>query len=461
MIQPLTFLDAARTRLRQFPYWREAAGVLVVLVLALALRVVRLDSIPTNITADEADNLSTVFRIDEAGEPGPFGLDWKPQPAMSAYLFLGSMEVFGKTIFGMRMASAVLSTLAIIPFYLLARQVVRPVPAIGGAALLATGQWYLHFSRSGWENVHVALYALLAALAISLALRRGQYRWYVLAGVACALGLYGYFAGRMIVVALLLYAPLALWWARGMRRTVVIGFTLMLGTCLLFFVPQVPSIAGNWDEFNKRTSKVYVLNEPRPYHGETTDIGVLREQLSQNVRGFFLLDGDEFKRGRYGPVGEPLYDRVTGALFLAGMVLSLRRFRKTALWWFLLLVPLLVTQIPTTKTPDGARALIVAPFIYLFIAVTFDELVTVVRRIAPVLRKPVYVTLIVGVLVLGAWNVRSYFTWIQSPAAVEARQPAVPLEHYEFWRSALRQGIRAEGPDYVLDDWEERLEQQQ
>lgn len=193
MIQPLTFLDAARTRLRQFPYWREAAGVLVVLVLALALRVVRLDSIPTNITADEADNLSTVFRIDEAGEPGPFGLDWKPQPAMSAYLFLGSMEVFGKTIFGMRMASAVLSTLAIIPFYLLARQVVRPVPAIGGAALLATGQWYLHFSRSGWENVHVALYALLAALAISLALRRGQYRWYVLAGVACALGLYGYF----------------------------------------------------------------------------------------------------------------------------------------------------------------------------------------------------------------------------------------------------------------------------
>ncbi|HLT20031.1 MAG TPA: glycosyltransferase family 39 protein, partial [Thermomicrobiales bacterium] len=116
---------------------RELLALGVIALLALAIRVAWLGSIPGNITADEADNLKTIFSIQTRSEPGFFGLDWKPQPAMSMYLVSGFMQIFGQDIFGMRMASAVLSTLALLPFYALARRVVGPLAALGGAALLA------------------------------------------------------------------------------------------------------------------------------------------------------------------------------------------------------------------------------------------------------------------------------------------------------------------------------------
>lgn len=454
-------MRATKSRLFQSSVRLEVVGIAILLVCAFVLRVASLDSIPTNITADEADNLSTVFRIKESGQPGPFGLDWKPQPAMSAYLSLGFMNIFGDTVFGLRMVSAVFSTIALVPFYLLARQVVRPWPAIAAGAMLATGQWYLHFSRSGWENVHVALYALSAALALTLALRseRRRYWWYIAAGVAAALGLYGYFAGRLILVALLAYAPLAWWWAKGSRRTVISGYAVLVATSVVLFVPQVPAIIDNWEEFTLRTDTVFVLNQPRPYHGQTSDAGVLFEQFERTARGFFFLDGEVFSNARYGPAGEPLYDRLTGALFLAGLILSVRRFRETALWWCMLLVPLLATQILSEGTPDGARAVIVAPFLYLFAALAFDEAIARFPDGFPRMRRRACNAVVAGVLVLCVWNVVHYFDWIQSPAAEEARQPAVELENYHLWRATLRDGIRAEGPDFHLDDWEERLEE--
>ncbi|MBA2454250.1 MAG: glycosyltransferase family 39 protein, partial [Chloroflexia bacterium] len=108
---------------------RETIALGLLLLLAFGLRVAWLGTIPGNITADEADNLTTIFKIQVTGDPGLFDLDWKPQPAMSMYVFSAFMWVFGDNIFGMRMASAVLSTLALLPFYALARRVVRPVAA--------------------------------------------------------------------------------------------------------------------------------------------------------------------------------------------------------------------------------------------------------------------------------------------------------------------------------------------
>ena len=181
----------------------ELAALFLLAVAALALRLYSLDDIPTNITADEKDNLQVVFRIQETGQPGFFGLDWKPQPAFSMYLAREFMRVFGDTAFGLRMPSAIFSVLALFPFYALIRRVVGVPAGLAAVALLATGRWYLHFSRSGWENVQTAFFALLAAWAITVALERGERRWFVAAGFAAALGLYGYFAGRFILAALL------------------------------------------------------------------------------------------------------------------------------------------------------------------------------------------------------------------------------------------------------------------
>ena len=110
-----------------------------------------LTDIPPNLVGDEADNLLVVYRIMADIGPGFFELDWKPQPAFSMYMMGWFMGLFGETIAGMRLPSVVLSTVSILVFYAVARQhgVGRPA-SLGATFLLATGVWYLHFSRSGW-----------------------------------------------------------------------------------------------------------------------------------------------------------------------------------------------------------------------------------------------------------------------------------------------------------------------
>lgn len=428
----------ARGRLRALPWPAILIGV-AGLAFALVIRVAWLDSVPTNITADEADNLATILRIEETGKPGFFGLDWKPQPAMSMYLFITSMDIFGHDIYGLRMASAILSTLALIPFYLLARRVVEVVPALAATFLLATGRWYLHFSRSGWENVHTSLFALVAALALVTGIERRQIRWFMVAGVASSLGLYGYFSGRMILAALLVYAPFAIWWTRGFRAKVVAGYAVLVITCLVLFTPQVPAIADDWDTFNRRTDKIFVLHEERPYLGEMSDFGVLKVQTQRVIEGFFLLEGDVFERERYGPAGQTLFDPITGLLILAGLLLSLRRWRATALWWVMLLIPLVGTQVLSIRTPDGARAVMVAPFFYLFVALALDGLFELVRQ-RP--QQSARLALVAGILLIGVINVQSYANWIRSPRAEEVREPAVEIADYDAWAAMIRARAR-------------------
>lgn len=429
---------------------RERLALALLVGAALALRVVWLDRLPPNITADEADNLWVIFRIAETGQPRLFDLDWKPAPAFSVYLFRAFIALFGETVFGLRMASAVLSALALVPFYALARRVVGPPAALAAAALLATGQWYLHFSRSGWENVHTALYALLAAWALAIALERLRLRWFVAAGAAAALGLYGYFAGRLVLPALLLYAPLALRWAGAHWRRVLLGYTVLVATALLLFLPQAPTISARWEEFNRRTAAVDVLRQPRPYLGESSDLGILRVQLQRTLAAFVLLDGDLFANGRYGPVGQPPVDPLTGLLFVLGLALGLRRWRATALWWSLLVVPLLATQVLSADTPDAARAIVAAPFVYLFVGLALDRLLALAPWRARGLAR---LALLGGVAALALANVDGYVAWIASPAAAAARQPAVELAEYDQWRDALRRDLRAGGLGFNVGQW--------
>lgn len=440
-----------REKLRDKSFRREAIAFGLLVLVAFVLRVAWLGTIPGNITADEADNLTTIFKIQVTGDPGLFGLDWKPQPAMSMYVFSAFMWVFGDDIFGMRMASVVLSTLALLPFYALARRVVQPVAALGGAALLATGLWYLNFSRSGWENVHVALFSLTAAWALTVALERRQLRWFAVAGAAAALGLYGYFAGRLILVALLAYAPLAFWWAQGRRWTVLAGYVVMILTAAVLFLPQVPAIREDRDLFNRRTDAIYIFNQDRPYMGETSKFGIVKAQVSRNLKGFFLFDGDVFRSGRYGPKGETLYDPLTGLLLISGLVLGIYYWRKTGLWWMLLFVPLIGTQIPSIRTPDGARALIAAPFMYLFIALPLDAMLNVARGRG---RRIALTGVVAGVLLLSVFNVWSYFSWVQSPETIEAREPAIELADYDLWRDTLRAGFAQNGPSFHVREWD-------
>ena len=430
----------------------EALALGGVVIFALVVRAVALGTLPPNVTADEADNLQVAYHI-AVGQAGPgfFGLDWKPAPAFSVYLMTAFMYVFGWSIAGMRMASAVLTSLAIIPFYLVARQVCSAGASLAAAFLLSTGLWYLHFSRSGWENAQIGLFALLAAWSLTRGLQTRRLAWYALAGLWCALGFYGYFAGRAIVLSLLAYLPFALWQHRPQARRVVLGYAVMLLVCAIVFAPQVPSIVNNWDYFDKRTQTIAITSVQLPYLGARTMPEVFVGQIERTVRAFWLLDGAVVNNSRYFLPGKPIFDTLTAILFAVGLVAGAIAWRRLALWWCLMVVPLGVTQILSTGTPDLARAVGVAPVLYLFVAYGFEQL-------APRPGSPRRV-LQLAVVVLLPWaaftNLSGYVNWVSSPEVADRRRPAVEVAEFDVWQSLQLQEAAAGRRGFTAGQWED------
>ena len=457
-----SYYDRLRARAR-FPSW-SLVTLAAIIAFALFIRLFSLADIPPNLVGDEADNLLIVYRIMAEMGPGFFELDWKPQPAFSMYMMGWFMGVFGETIVGMRMVSVVLSTASILVFYVVARQrgVGRPA-SLGATFLLATGVWYLHFSRSGWENVHVGLYALSAMLALNAAIKSKRLSISLLlfaaTGLFAALGLYGYTSGRVIIVALIVYLPFAFFLHREVRKRLLIGYSVMCLTALVLFWPQLDNALDDWERFNQRVQAVYVLNEHnrQKFEGKD-DFEIIAQQTWDNFKGFVLMDAGLWHVGlnaRYIPPNHGLLDRLTAVLFWLGLAVSVIRWRQAVLIWVFFIVMIFPIQIPGNGTPDAARAVGAAPLFFLFVAHALDWLFG--------LRFPksqwATGTIAVAVLALIAYvNISGYFDWMERPETAAARQPAVDVEEFESWQTLQKAAAEAGQGGFNVGEWLEMKE---
>lgn len=411
---------------------QESAALWVVFGVALVLRLAFLETLPGTVTADELDFAGNALSILRGQGPHFFGIDWAQEPALSVYMISWSWRLFGTTIFAERLVAALLTAVAVFPFYALLRRHVAAPAALAAALLLESSCWFLHFSRSGWTNGPVILYTLLAAWALVRALERQRWRDWIVFGATLALLLYGYHSGRAVVFAFLAYLVFILWWRwrgtlPGGWQIPLAGTVLAGGVCLLLFLPIVRVALSDLPRFTNRTSAVFIFNSPRPPGETTTDL--LIRQTWTAIRSFVLMDTTTGE-GRYKGPGQAWLDPISAAFYTIGLVLAARRGRAAWLWWCLFLIPLGMTQILTEGIPDGARGLVaVAPMLY-FVALTLDAIVA--RRL---LRSPQMQLALAGVVVLAVvLNVRTYLDWMALPQAAAVRQPAVPAAGFYLWR---------------------------
>ena len=458
-----TNFDPIKRQLERLGLYNWTVGTLAaILVLALFLRLVSLTDIPSNLVADEADNLQTVYHIMADTGPGFFELDWKPAPAFSMYMTGWSMGLFGETIVGLRLPSVALSTVSLLVFYLVARQhgLGRP-SSLAATFLLATSLWYLHFSRSGWENVHVALYALMAMLTISAAIKRGNFFLYAAAGLFASLGLYGFMSGRTIIVALLVYLPIAFILQSDNRRRLLIGYGVMMLTAIILFAPQLNNALNDLQNFNRRVDAIYVLNEQnRGQFDGKGSVGIIVEKTWDTVRGFILLDpgvSTEAQNNRFIATNRGFLDRLTGVLFWLGIAVSFPRWRQTLLWWVFFVVMIFPIQVLSTDTPHGARAVGAAPIFYLFIAVGLDWLFSLRFSRQAWFRAAT----VAAVGFIAYINVSGYFNWIDQPEAAAARQPAVDAADFEVWQALQKTEAEAGRGGFNVGEWIRVKEQSQ
>lgn len=418
--------------------------------LALILRLAFLETLPGTVTADELDFASDALRILRGQGPGLFGFDWVPEPALSVHLIAVSWRLFGVTIFAERLVAAVITACAVVPFFVLLRRVVAPVPAMLATALFASSQWFLLFSRSGWTNGQTVSYMVFAAWALLRALDRQRLRDWALFGLTMALLLYGYLVGPVVVLALLSYLALAVWRGRDGRtyggwRTTLRGAALACFVCALLFTPQLLTILRDPEYASVRIRTVFLFSASPD---SVNPVVIVLGQLLKAIRSFILFD-PSLGSGRYKGVDQRWLDPISALLFLGGLVVSLRRRSGTGLWWLLFLLPLALTQVFTFDIPNGARGLILVAPMYFFVALALDALFCWPRLRAPSTRAAI----IGWGLVLVIVNVGTYAAWVNSNEAIVARQPAVQASDFYLWRDYQLSRLDAQEAILNVDDY--------
>lgn len=425
----------------------EIVALGALLVVAFATRIGGGADIEPNILPDEADHLSTIYRIIAGRGPGPLELSWDGNPAFQLYPPIPFVLLVEPDYVGLRLAVAFASVLMLAAFYLVIRWSCSALAAWAATGLLAWSQWALIFSRNGEVNMYVALYAMLAAWSLQRALDGRRWLPWGVAGFWAGMGWYGFLAGVLILPSLV--GPLPFWLIRrpAERRRLLRGYGVLVAVFVLTVLPRAPVLWERRDDVQRYVDGRSIL------HGVPVAEapGVLLAQVGRTVRAFLVLDPTLEGNPRYLGPNRSSLDGATGTLYVGGLALAAWGRGGSALWWSLLLVPLAATQILTTNIPDLARSIAALPAAFLFVGVAIDRLL----RGAP-LGPLVRAAVIVAVPAIGWSNWQEYTSWLATPAAAQARQPAIEYGEVDEWRDEQQRRAVSAERGLTVTEWREQ-----
>ncbi len=127
-------------------------------------------------------------------------------PYVYPYWQMLAIDLFGKSLLGLRATSAILGALTVPALYFLARTLFDRKVALVAALLLATFPVHIHFSRIAIEEVSSPVFGILAFAFVARGLKHGRRVDYALAGVMLGVTHYFHEGGR------LLFTPLTILW---------------------------------------------------------------------------------------------------------------------------------------------------------------------------------------------------------------------------------------------------------
>ena len=427
----------------------EAVGFVSVIVIAVALRVIRLGTIPRILAGDEIDTIQDAVHINAGNGPSIFGFDWSQSPILGTYPLVWILRVFGDSVADVRLYPVIFSMLALILTYLLARETVSAPAALAAVLLLATNVWFLNFSRTLWYDMNAVFFAVGACWSVTRALKtagRTPWIWWLVTALFITGGLYGYATGRFICISTAVIAVFAVAARLAPVRRTLLGLALAAVVSALLFAPEAKFLHEHFDRFTTRSDTVSVFNR-KDAAGDKKNGWVLAwRNIEPNIRGLIFNEGLQAQRGptnaRYHPVAtahggteRAALNLMGTILFLAGLIVGAFRWRQTYTW-FPFFIPVFLVNIFSVDTPDYSRSIVLAPFYFLFIGLLFDEVLRHRWRFAP---KPVVLAAILATTAfISARDVKLYFDWQSQMDTQIQRAPGVDYCEYGPWLTGVK-----------------------
>jgi glycosyltransferase involved in cell wall biosynthesis/4-amino-4-deoxy-L-arabinose transferase-like glycosyltransferase len=353
----------------------ELGIFLLIFGLTAVLRFWNLSEMPAVVHGDSAECGIQGVAILVGKVSDVFGFSpWYDTPYPAHLPYAASFALVGTTVLGLRLPSALLGTLCMVPLYFLVRGWLGCRAAQIATTLFALSHAAIHFSRIGLWNIQALFLTLVGFSFLTAALRKGSAVLASFAGIATGLGFYTYTGGRLIFVVSAALMALQLLFGPRRRLFSVGGF--LAAAFAVALAPLVMNYTMYPNVFERdRTGSVFVFAESTRNHvesvtGETSPPGILRVQTFRSLRGFFDL-GD--KSGQYGGEGA-LASPVTAVLTLAGIFIAFLRFRETESRLVLLWagLGLLLGSILIVDPPSQTRLIMLLPVPFFFSALTLE-----------------------------------------------------------------------------------------
>jgi 4-amino-4-deoxy-L-arabinose transferase-like glycosyltransferase len=349
----------------------------LITLLALSLRVYRLNAIPLGLHSDEGFNGYEARRVLEERRPFVFFEEELGEEPMHIHLVALFFALFGQSPFVIRLTSAAIGTITVPLLYLLTKEIFRSERGeraashmgLMSALWLALSYWHLNYSRLGMEPITLPLMITATAFLFWRARRTGRVLFYALCGLMLGLTMYTYRASRLVPFVFLLYVCCCLLLTRRLDRRLLLNWVVLFGVALTAFMPLGYFALTHFDIYFSRAADVSILN---PEYNQGSPIRALLTSTAKTAASFLVLPDPNW---RQNPAQRPLLDSLTGLLFVVGLALTVRGWRKPSYLFLLvwLAVMLLPAVLSLSGVPHSSRSIGLLPLACILPAVGLQE----------------------------------------------------------------------------------------
>jgi len=314
------------------PYARY---LLVLMALAAVLRVLALESVPGLLHVDELGSADFPMRHIFPGNGttiNPFVTGNASQPVMYLYLMRLSIAVFGYSISGIRITSAIAGTMAVLATYSTVAIFQDRRTALMSAAIMAAYHYHIHWSRIALNNVWDTLWVPMMLACFAWGWRKDWSGGAVLAGAAAGLSQY-FYSGSKIGLILLVYVAARLYQEERDRRRLIVHGGKFLVSAAAIAAPIAIFAMTNPETYFMRTREVLGWQEVAVVSA-VGEVNLWRYFWHQVWHNFGAFTSIPEITGFYGP-GVPFVIGLAAPLFVVGFFWSVWRRRFLPVLWII------------------------------------------------------------------------------------------------------------------------------
>lgn len=392
--------------------------ILLILGFGIYFRFYQLGNIPSIMENDEGTVGIKALSVLSGGLTNMF-MTYGGYGTLHFFLMALPVKIFGRTIFAIRILTAIYGSLSILFVYLLAKEMFNQKIAFISSMLFGFSHLNIHFSRV--SPTASSLDPLLLSGTL-LFLYRGYFSrrsidW-IVTGIIMGLGMYFYVGARVIIfvvtgfiVFMSIIQRKDVWENRN-------NIVKMLITFLVVSAPMLFWAGTNWDGFNARVNTVGIFQNGWLIEQITNQGKTIIEVFWQQFINSLLIFYYSYPTWFYG-ADIPALGPITGAIFALGILASIPRIREPRfallnVWFWIMLF---LGQMLLVDTSTSAyRTMGILPAVCILGGVALYWLFAEIIIFIPKLSIVIPIVLIILVLVFeGWWNVNYYFN-VWAPA---------------------------------------------